>query len=88
MANFMSDDRANAAVVCCVVSVEIKERRLQNCCRENNFIHQWVVVSIDRLWGHQPFTLINRFSYFVIFEIATEFGDPCQITHQIPTLNF
>src|SRR6185437_4879168 len=46
MADFMPNHHANRAVINSVHSLHVKSRRLENAGREDNLIHQWIVISI------------------------------------------
>ena len=51
-----------STIINSIVSIHIKERRLQNSRREDNFIHHRTIVSIHRLWVHKPFCTIYWFT--------------------------
>ena len=59
MADLMTDNRTDCAEIRCVVGLWIKEGRLKDSRGENNFVHRRVVVGIDRLRCHMPFTAID-----------------------------
>ena len=59
MADLVTDNRTNCAEIRCVVGLGIKEGCLKNSRGENNFVHRRVVVGIDRLRRHMPFTAID-----------------------------
>ena len=59
MSNLVTDNRTDCAEIRCVVGLWIKEGRLKNGRGENNFVHRRVVVGIDRLRCHMPFTTID-----------------------------
>ena len=67
----MSDHRADAAVIDCVVGIGVEERRLQNSSRENNLIHVRVVIGIHRRRCHSPFGAIHWLADFL--ELAINF---------------
>ena len=56
----MTNDSTDSTIISCIIHCWIEERRLENSCREVNTIGCWVIVSINRLWSHVPFLLINR----------------------------
>ena len=58
----MADHSYNSAIVDGIICIGVKERRLQNCCREHDLVVSRVVVSIDRLGRHVPFLFVHRFS--------------------------
>ncbi len=60
VADLVADHRADPAVVRRVVGLGIEERRLQNRCREDNFVHPGVVVGVDGLRRHEPFVAVDR----------------------------
>src|SRR5665647_3192152 len=48
--HFVRYNHSNSAIVYGIVSIHKEEWRLQNCCREDNFIHIWAVICVDGLW--------------------------------------
>jgi hypothetical protein len=62
VADLVADDRADAAVVGGVVGLGVEERRLQDRGREHDLVHPRVVVGVDRLRGHQPLVVVDRFA--------------------------
>src|SRR5690348_10343056 len=67
MCHFMADDSSDTTIVNGIVSILIKERRLKNACRENDFIILRVVICINSRRGHTPFSPVNGFAYFIEF---------------------
>ena len=65
MGHFMSNHRADAAVIDCVVSIGVEERRLQNSGRENDLVHLRIVIRVHSRRSHSPFRPIDRFADFV-----------------------
>src|SRR5260363_284379 len=57
---FMTDDRADAAVIQRIVRLRVEERRLQDGGRGVDRIVGWGVVSIDDLRRHEPFFPVTR----------------------------
>ena len=80
MADLMSDDRANAAVVDCVVGFRIEERRLQNRGRKHDLVHLRVVIGIDCLRGHLPLFPIDRLAELADVVAIIE----ARRTHHVP----
>ena len=70
MAHFVTDYSSYTTKVSGIVGIGIKERRLQNGCREAYFVRCGVVVSIYRLWRHAPlgfiYLLIGATCYHVV----------------------
>jgi len=64
MGHFMTNDYSDSSIIGSIVSIHIKERRLQNSCWETDFISGWIIISINSLRSHQPFILIYRLSGF------------------------
>ena len=64
----MADDGNYPAIVDCVVGLHVEEGRLQYRGRKHDFIHQRVVVGVDRLRRHAPFAAIDGLAELV--EIA------------------
>ena len=62
--HFVADHYADSAVVHRVVGCRVEERRLEDCCREANFIGGRVVIGIDRLGSHEPLLGIYRLADF------------------------
>ena len=64
MCHFMTDNNSDSTVIHCIISIHIKEWRLQDSCREADLIGCRVVISINGLRSHQPFILIYWFAGF------------------------
>ena len=64
MSHLMADYHADCTVVHSIVRIHIKERRLQDSCREADFIGSRVIISVHCLRSHQPFILVYRFAGF------------------------
>ena len=60
MADLVADDRTDGTVIARVVGRHVKKRRLQDGGRENDLVQRRVVVGVDCLRCHAPFTAINR----------------------------
>src|SRR5204862_6189883 len=56
--HFVTDDRADAAIIERIVSFRIVERWLQNSGRKNDFVELWVAISIHRARRHSPFGFV------------------------------
>ena len=63
--HLVADHHADGAIVDCVVSVGVEERRLEYGCREADFVGGRVVIGIDGLRGHMPFARIGRLAELV-----------------------
>ena len=64
MSHLMADYHADCTVVHSIVRIHIEERRLQDSCREADFIGSRVIISVHCLRSHQPFILVYRFAGF------------------------
>ena len=60
MADLMTDDGSDGAVVDGIVGAHREERRLQDRSREHDLVHLGVVVGIDHLRRHEPLVAIHR----------------------------
>ena len=60
MAEFVADDRADAAIVDRRIGIGIEERRLQDRGGEDDLDHAEIGVGVDRHRGHAPFPAIDR----------------------------
>ena len=60
VADLVADDRADAAVVGRGVALGVEERVLQDRRREDDLVHQRVVVRVDRLRRHVPLVAVDR----------------------------
>ena len=58
--DLVADDRADTAVVGGVVGLGVEERRLQNRCGKDDFVHARVVVGVDGLRRHEPLVAVHR----------------------------
>ena len=56
----MADYATNATIVDSLIDVGVEERRLQDGCREADFVGGRVVISVDSLRSHVPFGLVYR----------------------------
>ena len=56
--HLMSDNYTDSPIIESIVGLHIEEWWLQNACREANLIGRGVVISIHRLWGHEPFVVV------------------------------
>ena len=78
MCHFMTDNNSDSTVIHCIISIHIKEWRLQDSCREADFIGCRVVISINGLRSHQPFILVYRFAgfsnHFVVIPLVRTFN--------------
>src|SRR5579862_1497352 len=59
VSHFMADDRAYAAVVDGVISVEIEEGGLEDPSGEYDFVQGRIVVGVDGRRSHVPFVTVN-----------------------------
>ena len=65
MAHLMTDYYTNTTIVERVVSIHVKERRLQNTSWEANLIGSRTIVSIYCLRSHVPLCWVNRLAKLV-----------------------
>ena len=72
MADLVTDDRADGAVVHGVVRFHVEEGRLQDGCRKNDFIQRRAVISVDRLRCHTPLGTVDGST--LAFHVAIEIG--------------
>ena len=59
VADLVADHRADAAVVGGVVGFGVEERRLQNRCGKDDFVHAGVVVGVHGLRRHEPLVAVH-----------------------------
>src|SRR5579864_7895383 len=62
--DFVADDRADAAVVVCVVALGIVKRELQDARGEDDFVELRIVVGIDGGRGHAPLAAVHGLADF------------------------
>ena len=60
VAHLVANYGANSSIVSCIINLWVEEWRLKNSCREVDTVRSWVIISIDSLWCHVPFLLVNR----------------------------
>ena len=60
MRHLVADNATDTTIVYSLVHIRIKERRLEDSCREANLVSCRVVVGIDSLRSHLPLCLVNR----------------------------
>ena len=83
MADFMANHTTYGTVVNRIFGLGVKERRLQNNSREDDFVHLGVVVGVHRLRGHEPLVTVNRLAQFAhIAQVLKAVGAE-HIAHQI-----
>ena len=70
--HFMTDHHTDGAVVDGVVSLGIKERSLQNTCREADFVCSGIVVCVDGLGRHVPAAAVYGFAVVCIVVVLIE----------------
>src|SRR5215813_4870726 len=68
----MADDRADAAVVHCVVSLRIEKGWLKDSGRKDDLVEVGIVVSIHGWRGDAPLGLVNRLADFVQIALVLE----------------
>src|SRR6478609_7476238 len=59
VADLVSDDRPDAAVVGRVVGLDVEEGGLEDGGREDDLVQARVVVGVDRLRGHEPLVAVD-----------------------------
>ena len=64
--HLMSNHHTDSSIIEGIIGLRVKEWILKNTCRETNLICRRIIISIHRLWGHQPFILINRLTSFLL----------------------
>src|SRR5215472_8234560 len=62
--DFVSDDRANRAVIYGIALLRIEERRLEDACGKVDGVGLRIFVGIDGGRGHNPFRAIERRANF------------------------
>ena len=60
MGHLVTDNDANRTIVNSIISIHIKEWRLEDTCREADLIRGWHVVGIYLLRAHEPSSPIDR----------------------------
>ena len=83
VADLMSDDRANAAVVDRVVGLRIEERGLQNRSRKHDLVHLRIVIGVDRLRRHLPLAPIDGLAELADFVAIIEARRAHDVPHEI-----
>ena len=87
MANLMTDHGANAAIVRCVVGVDVEEGRLEDSCRKHNLIIGGVVVRIHRLRRHAPSRPVNRLAKSRRHVLVLEQPRTHGVAHEVAAVN-
>ena len=72
--HFVTDHRADAAIIKRIVGFRIIERGLQNSGWKNDFVELWVVVSIHRGRRHSPFSFVHWPANFAEAALELEFS--------------
>ena len=83
MADLVSDDDADAAIVHRIVRARIKERRLQNRRRKDYFILLRIIVGVDGLRIHLPFVAIDRPAQLRKRVLIVKLGGPQDVADEI-----
>ncbi|CAB4933943.1 unannotated protein [freshwater metagenome] len=81
--DLVPDDGSDSAVVGCVVGLGVEERRLQNGCGKDDFVHPGVVVGVDGLRRHEPFVAIDRSAELVEITLIVGFVAAAVVAEQI-----
>ena len=87
MGNLMPDHAYDGAVVDGIVGIAVKERRLEDGCRENDLVVVGVLISIDGLRRHPPFRFVDRLSGFRDHIMVVPEGNVHAVLHQFVWLN-
>src|SRR5436190_24267181 len=57
--HLMTNDRADASIIECLVRFRIVEGRLENAGGKNDLVELRIVISVDRRRRHAPFGFVN-----------------------------
>src|SRR3546814_9832587 len=60
MADLVTDDRPDAAIVDCGIGVGVEEGRLQDRGWKDDLVHAEIGIGVDRHRGHRPFPAPDR----------------------------
>src|SRR5699024_10474126 len=71
--DLVADDGADPPKVHRCRAIWVEERGLKDRCRKHEHIHQRVEVSVDCLWGHEPFGAVNGGTEFGEFYLGFKF---------------
>src|SRR5450830_410319 len=83
VADFMADHGADGAIVDGVVRLGVKEWRLQNRGREDDFIHRRAVIGVHRLRRHAPLFAVDRFAQLGHLARRSEIRRAHYVAHQV-----
>ena len=83
VADFVTDHRADGAVIHRIVRFRIEERRLQNGGRKNDLVPGRVVIGVHGLRRHAPFAAVDRVVQPDKIAIPLEFRTALLIAEQI-----
>ena len=61
----MSDYHADSTIIEGIIRLGVKERILENTCREADLIRRRIIIGVHRLGCHQPQILIDQFTRFL-----------------------
>ena len=75
----MADNNTYGTVVECIIGAHVKERILQDTCREADFICGRIVISVYGLRGHEPLGVVNRLLVFALNGILKEETAHCYV---------
>ena len=82
MADLVADDRADCAEVHCVIGLGVKERGLEDCGGEHDFVLRGVVVGVDGLGRHVPFVAVDGAPELVPFAVGGVGAGGADVVHE------
>ena len=85
--DFVADHGADAAIVHGIIGIGIKERRLQNCGREHDFVPGRVGIGVHRHRRHEPLAAVHRLVQLGHGFVELELGRTLGIAHGIAANN-
>ena len=88
MANFVSDDCTNTAVVDRIVGLQVEEWGLQNRGWKYNFIEAWIVISVDGLRCHEPLGFVDRLAKFIEIAMKVKLMGAADVAYKVIAFDF
>src|SRR3712207_2371306 len=68
--HFVANHYSDSAIVERIVGLGVEEWILKNARREADFIGCRVIISVNRLWSHEPFVLINGLTGSLFYDFV------------------
>ncbi|MNI43327.1 hypothetical protein D3C73_976530 [compost metagenome] len=87
MADFVTDHRADAAIVDSVIRVRVEEGGLKDSCGEDDLIEHWMVVGVDSLGCHEPLCQVNGLPYFIQVPVHIGVMGTFHVTEEVCRVN-